>query len=143
MRTEKKIAIIIAATMVVAGSIIAVVSFNSTRTRKTQAINENFEDIDLKILNQDMVIKKTDESNAYLSYYESNKSKYDVSVSGETLKIEEKKDKTFLNIDYIYGFKYPVELYLPKEEYKNIKADFASGDIHIEDSFTFCFVFLI
>lgn len=34
-------------------------------------------------MNQDIIIKKTDESNAYLVYYESEKIKYDVSVSGD------------------------------------------------------------
>ncbi|WP_177174982.1 DUF4097 family beta strand repeat-containing protein [Butyrivibrio fibrisolvens] len=31
-----------------------------------------------------------------------------------------------------------MELYLPKDEYNNIKADLEDGDLNIEDSFIFC-----
>ena len=150
MRTEKKIAIIIAVIMVVLGGLItAAVYFKSAQgsikelfgadegEKKAQTITDSFEDIDIKIMNQDIIIKKTDESNAYLVYYESEKIKYDVSVSGDTLKIEEKKSKSFLNLDFVFGFGYPIELYLPKDEYNNIKADLEDGDLNIEDSFIF------
>ncbi len=147
MRTEKKIAIIVASVMLALGLIMAAASFrgfiseikssadNSEFTEQTKEISDSFEDIDLHIMDQDISILKSDNGKAYLVCYESEKVKYDVSVSGKTLKIEEKARRSFFDVDDLWSFgkSYHSKLYLPEDKYNNINARVGSGDLLIED----------
>ena len=147
MRTEKKIAIIIAVVMVLAGSSMAGFAVRSVGgnfrkmfhtqnyQEQTKEITEAFDDIEIDIMDQDLHFKRSADKRAYVTYSESEKIKYNVSVSGRTLKIEEKSDNSFLNINFGDIEAHPVELYLPEDQYNDLTVDVGSGDIYLQESF--------
>ena len=150
MRVEKKIAIIIASMMLITGLVMAAASFrtaagdfkeNASQNQyvsTTKDISEDFEDIEISIGDQNLNIKKSDNNKAYLICGENDRTKYVVSVSGNTLKIEQRTDNKIFNIDGLFMFNdFTSELFLPEDEYKNLKIRLGSGDVKMEDAFTF------
>ncbi len=149
MRTEKKVAILVATLMVIVGTIMAGTSFKAAGSNfkgmfkseeyemVTKDITESFDDIEINIGDQDLKIKKSDSSKAYLVCYESKNVKFDVGVNRNTLRIEEKANRSFLNYDFINGTMGPSELYLPEDEYNNVTIHIGSGDLYIQDAFKF------
>lgn len=147
MRTEKKIAIIVAVVMVMIGLSMAAATVRSvggnfgamfkTQNYKeqTKEITEAFDDIDLDIMDQDIYIKRATDKRAYVIYSESEEIRYNVSVSGKTLKIEEKSENKFLNIKIGDMEAHSVQLYLPETQYNNLTVALGSGIIYLQDNF--------
>ncbi|MBQ3795959.1 MAG: DUF4097 family beta strand repeat protein [Butyrivibrio sp.] len=147
MRIEKKIAIIIAAIMVIGGlsmAISAVLSVGGNfrnmfgtveYQEQTKEITEAFDDIDIDVKDQDLYIKKSTDKRAYFICSESKNIKYNVSVSGKTLKIEEKSENKLWHFSFGDMDSHPAQLYLPEDKYNNLKAHVGSGDMYLQESF--------
>ena len=150
MRIEKKIAIIVASLMLVVGLVMAAASFRAAAgdikesvvrnqyEAVTKDITEDFENIDISIGDQNLQISKSDNNKAYLICGENDKVRFNVSVSGKTLKIEERSDNRVMNFDGLFAIDdFTSELYLPEDEYQNLKVHIGSGDVKMEDAFAF------
>ena len=150
MRIEKKIAIIVASLMLVVGLVMAAASFRAAAgdikesvsqnqyEAVTKDIAEDFENIEIEIGDQNLEIKKSDNNKTYLVCGENDNVRFNVSVSGKTLMIEEKTDKRIMNLDDLFSINdFTSELYLTEDEYQNLKVHIGSGDIKMEDAFTF------
>jgi hypothetical protein len=150
MRIEKKIAIIVASLMLVVGLVMAAASFRAAAgdikesvvqnryEATTKDITDDFENIEIEIGDQNLEIKKSDNNKSYLICGENDNVRFNVSVSGKTLKIEEKFDKRVMNLDGLFSINdFTSQLYLPEDEYQNLKVHIGSGDIKMEDAFIF------
>lgn len=150
MRIEKKIAIIVASLMLVVGLVMAAASFRAAAgdikksvsqnqyEAVTKDITEDFENIEIEVGDQNLEIKKSDNNKSYLICSENDNVRFTVSVSGKTLKIEEKFDKRVMNLEGLFSINdFTSQLYLPEDEYQNLKVHIGSGDIKMEDSFVF------
>jgi DUF4097 and DUF4098 domain-containing protein YvlB len=150
MRVEKKMAIIVASMLLITGLVMAAASFRAAAgdikesvihnqyEAVTKDITENFENIDIELGDQNLEIKKSDNNKSYLICGENDNVKFNVSVSGKTLKIEEKFDSRVMNLEGLFSINdFTSQLYLPEDEYQNLKVHIGSGDIKMEDAFTF------
>jgi DUF4097 and DUF4098 domain-containing protein YvlB len=149
MRTEKKIAILVAIALVVLGMIIAfaamvLAKFDMTKMvntaafeEKTYDISDDYEDISIKIKGQDLQILKSADKDTHFVCYENEKETFDVEVSGKKLEIEHKvKIEPFVGIHIGETVK-PCKLYLPKDIYDDLTGEFGSTDVVIDEGFTF------
>ena len=149
MRTEKKIAIIIASSMMIVGLSIAGTAIKSVGgdfrsmfkkqeyQEQTKEITEAFDDIEIDVLDQDLYIKKSTDKRAYFICSESKDIKYDIAVSGKTLPIKEKSENKILHFSFGDMDSHPAQLFLPQDQYNNLKAHVGSGDMYLEENFTF------
>jgi DUF4097 and DUF4098 domain-containing protein YvlB len=149
MRTEKKVAIIVATALMLVGISMISVSVSGAGLdykklvktenyeEKTYDISEGFNNIELSIGSNDVIIKKSDDSNAHFTCGENEKIVFEVGVKAGTLTIEEKSVKPWtisFNLDIT-----PIDnvLYLPKDSYDQLSASLGSGDITIDHGFDF------
>ena len=151
MRTEKKIAIIVSVVLVLFGAVMAASAFRSAASEvknsykdedyqeKKIEIAEAFDDMEIKLLDRDLEILRSNDSKAYFECRESKKAKFEAYVSGGTLKIEEELENDILNIDslFVSGINFDAKLYLPKDEYNNLVVSLGSGDLSIKEDFSF------
>ena len=149
MRTEKKVALLVAVSLVVLGVAMATIAmtmvkwnFTSFATeteyqQKSYDISEDFDSIEIKSGDQDITIVKSDDNNAHFTCYENDDISFDVKVEGKTLHIEENtKKKWNINLMEFSGDREDV-LYLPKDTYESLSVMLGSGDIKTNENFTF------
>lgn len=73
--------------------------------------------------------------------YESEKMKYDVGISGDTLNVSIRDERKWYEKIGLYNFaftsdKHDLKIYLPSEEYKKVTGRNVSGNIEIPEGFT-------
>jgi DUF4097 and DUF4098 domain-containing protein YvlB len=150
MRTEKKIAIIIAVILVVFGVGMATVSMvsvagdfkkviknNANYVEKTYDVTEDFDFIDFSISSDDIRFEKSSDNNTHFTCKEAEDIKYVVKVDGKTLKIkQEENNRLYLNFG-INNEDTTAVLYLPKDSYEKLSGKTGSGDINLNESFSF------
>ena len=151
MKKAIKITILIAVGLVVLGLGMVFVSVAAggfdirnvaqTRTYKenTYQITEDFENLDLDILSNNLQILPSEDGTTKFVCYEADDVKFVVKVENRTLMIEEEVEKDFSSI---FNFEFNFEeqtnkLYLPKEQYANFDLKLFSGDFSSNESFTF------
>ena len=151
MRTEKKVAIIVAVMMVILGSAMAASAFRTAEAEmktsykdedyqeKKIEIAESFDDIEIKLLDRDLEILRSSDNKAYFECRESKRAKFEAYVSGGTLKVEEELESKVFNIDglFVDGINFDTKLYLPKDSYNNLTVSLGSGDINSKENFSF------
>ena len=144
MRTEKKVAIIVAICLIVAGFGLASISamaaggnvFNLIKKdvnteEKTYDINKDFENIEIRVGSKDIRIEKSSDKDAHFVCYENENVKYDVNVEGKTLKIEQKNTNKLNLLMWDEGSFNDDILYLPKDQYESFTGNLGSGDFSI------------
>lgn len=149
MRTEKKIAIIIAVIFVVFGVGMATVSMvsvagnfekmvkNPNYVEKNYDVTEDFDSIDFTIASDDIRFERSSDKNAHFVCKEAEDIKYEVKVSGKTLQIkQDEKNVLHFGINGI-NVDTTAVLYLPKDSYEDLIGKTGSGDVDIEESFSF------
>ncbi len=148
MRTEKKVAIIIAAALMALGTGMMTVSAASARTNftelirtdeyevKTYDITEDFENIEIGVGMNDIIFQKSANKKAYFTCAETDKISYSVDVKNDTLVIKEKKNKTIIDLVSFNNCPSNI-LYLPKDTYEKVTGTLGSGDITIDEAFSF------
>ena len=113
----------------------------SSYEEKSVEIRDDFDNIDITEVSSDVNIVATSKSNAYVEYTDSDTYYHDITVKGNTLKIEYKNDTgTFHNIGFVLPFfgygndeeTFPVTLYLPEKEYGELNIALVSGDTSID-----------
>ena len=151
MRTEKKVAIIVAVMMVILGSVMAASAFRTAEAEmktsykdedyqeKKIEIAESFDDIEIKLLDRDLEILRSSDNKAYFECREGKRAKFEAYVSGGTLKVEEELESKVFNIDglFVDGINFDTKLYLPKDSYNNLTVSLGSGDINSKENFSF------
>ncbi len=140
MRTEKKVAIVVAAALMVLGFGMMAVSSAAARNNfkeliktdeyevKTYDISEDFDNIEISVGVNDIVFEKSEDKNAHFTCAETEKIKYTVEVKNSTLFIKEKKNKTLVDFMSLNNTPSNV-LSLPKDAYKKVTGSLGSGDI--------------
>ncbi|WP_026518033.1 DUF4097 family beta strand repeat-containing protein [Butyrivibrio sp. MC2021] len=148
MRTEKKVAIVVAAALMVMGVGMMAVSSVAARNNfmglirtdeyevKTYDITEDFDNIDIGVGVNDIIFQKSEDKNAHFTCAETEKIKYSVEVKSNTLFIKEKNNKTLVDFMSLNNTPSNV-LYLPKDAFKNVTGSLGSGDITIDGSYSF------
>ncbi len=149
MKESKKRWIIVSAVSIVVGGILvffasATVSFDFTafNTEKTYekayTVSESFENINIETSDNDISFILSD-GECKIVCTESDKVSYNVNTDGETLNIIRIDNRRWYeHIAFMYGFENPeITVYLPKAEYKKLKAKSSSGNISVPDAFIF------
>ena len=148
MKKAIKITMIIAVGMIVTGLGMAFVSLASTgfqpqkwlNTReyeeKTYDVAEDFSDMSLNIGSQGVMLCKSDDDETHFVCYETDKEYFDVKVENETLMIEQVENYSWRNNFMVSINLQPCRLYLPKEEYDDLKVDVGSGDFEAKTALT-------
>lgn len=114
-------------------------AFNSEKTYdKTYAVSEGFENINIETAESDINFIISD-GVCKVVCTESDKVSYSVSADGATLNIiREDNRRWYEHISFMYGYdNWEITVYLPKSEYKKLKAKSSGGDISVSDDFAF------
>lgn len=114
-------------------------AFNSENTyEKTYAVSEGFENINIETAESDINFIISD-GVCKVVCTESDKVSYSVSADGATLNIiMEDNRRWYEHISFMYGYdNWEITVYLPKSEYKKLKAKSSGGDISVSDDFAF------
>ncbi len=149
MRLEKKITIIVAVCLVILGVCMMSVSILAAGkdfknlmttveyTERTIDIAEDFDDISIEILGQDLEVYKSGDEQAHFICHETKDDKYTAEVKGDTLVItEDEKDIMHISFMEIHPDVHN-ELYLPDRAYKDFTCSLLSGDISMKEDFRF------
>ena len=148
MKTAKKVAIIVAVSLIAAGIALfaagfAMVNFNFKEmspmeyTTNTHKITEDFSSININISTADICFIVSDDGESRVECYETEKRFHTVSVGGDTLTIREQKN--FNIFDYInFDFNKPrVTLYLSRTQFDALNINSDTSLIVIPDEFSF------
>ena len=149
MRLEKKITIFVAIGLVIIGSFmasfaVAAAGGDFSKIMKTEEyeekvfdITEDFEDIKVDLLSHDIKVLPSQDGDTHFICHEFKNNKYTVDVRGTELVITEKESfdwKDHIMVNYPHTDEI---LYLPKDSYRDFEAELGSGDIDIQDKFSF------
>ena len=149
MRLEKKITIFVAIGLVILGSFMASFAVTAaggdfSKIVKTEEyeekvfdITEDFEDIKVELLSHDLMVLPSEDGDTHFICHEFKNNKYTVDVRGTELVITEKESfdwKDHIMVNYPHTDEI---LYLPKDSYRDFEATFGSGDMNIQDKFSF------
>ena len=149
MRLEKKITIIVAIALVLIGSVMACVAARAVGNNFSKLVNtveyeektfeftQDFDDIKIEMLAHDLQILPSSDNSTHFICHEFEQDKYTVEIRGCELVISEKETYKWTNHIMV---NYPSTreiLYLPKDTYRDFDCTTGSGDIDINDKFTF------
>lgn len=147
MKRSKKIALVVAALLIIAGGILAVIGFGLTGNdlkklnseeliTNTHTIGESFEHIRIRTSSSDIQILPSS-GNACTVVCDDSESRYHtVAVEAGTLTITQIVQPQMFSVMLLYDP--TVTVYLPERQYKNLYADGASSDIlDVSSEFTF------
>ncbi len=118
------------------------VSSDSVEARK-DIITEEFENLKVAEVSSNVNILPSDGSEAYVEYHNGEDYEHKVEVSGKTLKIEYKDNKTWAEkwsaVSWFVkhnedSARYPVNIYLPATEYEDLDIGLVSGEVSVEDT---------
>ena len=148
MRTEKKVVIIVAAALMAIGAAMMTVSAVSARNDftqlvktsesevKTYDITEDFNNIEINVGMNDIIIQRSEDNAAHFTCAETEKITYNVNVKNNTLVIKEKQNKSLVDLISFNNSPSNV-LALPKDTYESVTGSLGSGDITMDDTFSF------
>lgn len=107
-------------------------------TEKSWAINERFQNIDVRVRISDVEFKASEDGGARVVALESEKIHHEVSVSNNTLLVESKEETwRWFDLRSLFQSTPSVTVYLPEESYNKISVTTATGDIRIPGGFSF------
>ena len=143
MKTSSKIALIISGILFIGGCTAAavgaaMVNFNFSNfknheyTQHTMGVTQSFEKLDVYTVDDDVIFLKSDDNTCIINYYDSDKTKYNIDCSDNTLSIKEEGHDWF-NFN-LFGFSsdHSVEIYLPEKEYEILTLTTVSGDVSLK-----------
>ena len=116
-------------------------SASATYEDKSMEIKDDFEDIEIVQVSSDVNVVSTSKSTAYIEYTDSNRYHNEITVKGDTLRIEFKDDSaSYVHIGFDIPFlgldrsceTFPVTLYLPEKDYGNLNIAIVSGETSID-----------
>lgn len=148
MKTSKKIALIVAAALVVCGLIIffvaaAAFDFDFTKVNSaeyvtnTHTVDEQFANISIDTDEFDIRFAPSDDGTCKVECRESDKVYNTVTVKNNTLTVERHDERTWSERLSFITEPMSVTVYLPEREYGNVDLETSIGDVNIPESFTF------
>ena len=150
MNKTKKIWVLAAAICLFIGCIIvcgsaASVGFDFTKfntytlEKKTYAINEPFENIDIQTTEANIILLPSENDSCEIICAENDKIMHVVSVENDTLKIVRKDTRKWYEcIGVFYSISdFEIQVYLPQKDYNTLHTASVSGDIIVPDTFAF------
>ena len=143
----KRIVLIVAAVLIVAGIALFVVTMAvngwdfslldyAKRETVTHAVREEFSKIRIDTDCTNICLAPSEDGTCYVFCEETEKETYAVAVSGDTLTIQ-KNDKRSWYEHFNFGKSYALMLFLPKTEYDALEIKARTGDIEIPQGFAF------
>ena len=142
MKKAGVIAIVIGSVFTVIGAVLLGLGIANERVNRelvthTYEIKDSVNVFDINISTADLYFKK-DEENPRVVVKEREKEYHEVSVNDETLSIKFVNElKWYENIfDFSVG-KMEIEIYLPEQEYKELKIISSTGDIEVNKDYSF------
>lgn len=100
-------------------------------------LEDSFNKIDVDIVTADLTFKPSEDDKAKVVSVEKEKIHHTAKVSNNTLQIREQDDRKFYEKWFGFVSKMKVTVYLPETTYEELKIDITTGNILVEDSFTF------
>lgn len=151
MKTAKKIWLIISAVLCISGLVcctvaVSMTGFNfdafrkhDTAEQKTVTLKDSYQSISINCVSDDITIKRSENNETKIVYYENESNKCNITVEDHCLKI----NKTTVNHHWQFHFNImdlfsnwgenEIVVYLPENEYQNYQIGTVSGDIKIEN----------
>lgn len=159
MKKSVKVSLIIGGALIILGAAIAffgllsvnfdysALNFDFTNmnsvsyTTKSYEVVDNFNDIYIEESSADIIFALSDDDKTIIKCYEREDINYNVDVKDGVLNIIREKDSMSLSVNFSLSTKNPkVTVYLPKQEYKKLTIDCASGNVTVSDKFIFDYV---
>ncbi|MBQ4093146.1 MAG: DUF4097 family beta strand repeat protein, partial [Firmicutes bacterium] len=149
MKTATKIWLIIAAVLVIVGSVVFIGAMaasdwklngldNQTFETNSYDIAEEFHSISVDTSTADIILKPSDSETAKVVCFEDRKTKHSVNVQEGTLMIHETDNRSWFDFISLFRLDYPeITIYLPESTYASLSAETDTGDIEIPQNFTF------
>ncbi len=148
MKTAKKVIIILSVVLVVAGLIVATVSFamvdfdikklsSVAYTTESYQIDEPFKKIDIDRTSAQINFEISDTSYCYVECYGVEQAQSDVRVENETLKIHRSQYKDGYKKFGVFFEEETVTVYLPLNKYKELDINVYTGYIKIPQRLSF------
>ncbi len=140
-----KKAIITACCLITAGILVcigalALINFdfrkldNTVYITNTYEFTENINNIAFNCSTADIEVTASDDSTAKVVCFEREKKTHTVSLTDGTLRINEKSDKWYKNINLGFSFRSPkITICLPQKEYNSFIIDCTTGDVTINN----------
>ena len=104
---------------------------------ETYVLEDSFNKIDVDIVTADLTFKPSEDDKTKVVSVEKEKIHHTAKVSNGTLQIREQDDRKFYEKWFGFMSKMKVTVYLPETTYEELKIDITTGNILVEDSFTF------
>ncbi len=151
MKKSTMIALIIAGSLFGIGIVICVIAgimtgfrfdktvFNSeTPTVVTFDIKDEFDDIDIHTVSDDIEILMAEGSKCTVTCTDTENVKHKAEVKDGKLTISEENNSSWLKINFfVVSPEKKTKVYLPEGTYRNLKINTTSGDVSCRDKFTF------
>ena len=104
---------------------------------KEYVLEDSFNKIDVDIVTADLTFKPSEDDKTKVVSVEKEKIHHTAKVSNDALVIREQDDRKFYEKWFGFMSKMKVTVYLPETTYEELKIDITTGNILVEDSFTF------
>ena len=104
---------------------------------KEYILEDSFNKIDIDIVTADLTFKPAEDNKTKVVSIEKEKIHHTATVSNDALVIREKDDRKFYEKWFGFLSKMKVTVYLPETTYEELKIDITTGNVLVEDSFTF------
>ena len=149
MKTSKKIALITAGACLVLGAAVSVSAFASMdfdfnkldtvkKVTNEVVIEDNFNSINIDDSSSDIKILPSTDNKCRIEFYEYLNESHTTKIENNTLYIECEDGGSWMNHFHLFNFRSPyVEVHLPEKEYNSLNIKISSGDITVDESFSF------
>ena len=104
---------------------------------QTYQINEDFDNIEIKAENENIVFQPSDDKKCKVIFNEPENIKYTASVSKKTLVINTTYDRKWYDYIGIMMYTPKITVYLPESKYVSLLVSESTGDIKLPDNFAF------
>ena len=137
------IPIILGGVLLVAGAALFAIaiaknSSSATVVDKTYDLNEDFENIDIKVAISDLSFKASSDGSKKVVLQEREKQYHIVKVENNALNISFRDERHWYEKMFNFDFKpMTVDVYLPAATYGNLKIDSSTGNVNVPKDFSF------
>lgn len=104
---------------------------------KEYILEDSYSKIDVDIVTADLTFKPSEDDKTKVVSVEKEKIHHTAKVSSDTLVIREEDDRKFYEKWFGFVSRMKITVYLPETTYSELKIEITTGDVLVEDAFTF------
>lgn len=112
-------------------------SSNSKEVPNSITLTESYNKIDVNVATGDLTFKPSEDGKTKVDVIEREKIHFTADVSSDTLLIKQQDDRAFYEKWFGNFGRMKLTVYLPESTYSDLKIKVVSGDVLIQDNFTF------